>query len=103
MRRMLVSRISRRVLAEHHIALSKDFASRKQGLDYQRDHVGVIHTSLDVKESIDRCVEHLRSRPYDADHDLPKSANVTANWSEVVVDGHIDTRFAYIQEHLESA
>lgn len=24
-----------------------------------------------------------------------------APWSEVEVDGHVDTKFAYIQEHLE--
>lgn len=102
MRRMLVSRISRRVLAEHHIALSEDLQSRREGAKQPRpDHVGIIYTGLNVKDSIDRCAEYLRQRAFDIDHDIPALANTSAEWSEVTVDGHTDTTFPYIRGHLE--
>lgn len=99
MRRMLVSRISRRVLAEHHIALTKAFNYGHDGKPTPL-HVGIIHTGLNVKRSIERCSGILRSRPCDIDHDfLPEQS--TAEWSDVIIDGHLDTTFAYIREHLE--
>lgn len=99
MRRMLVSRISRRVLAEHHIALTKTFNTGQHG-NSTPTHVGIIHTGLNMKQSIERCTDILRKRPHDVDHDfLPEESS--AEWSEVVVDGHLDTTFAYIREHLE--
>jgi pyruvate dehydrogenase kinase 2/3/4 len=58
MRRMLVSRISRRVLAEHHLALSSAFHGRDHDPD-GGDHVGIIYTNLKVKDSIQRCVRYL--------------------------------------------
>lgn len=100
MRRMLVSRISRRVLAEHHIALSKDHQSQRDGTA-RPDHVGVIYTGLNVRESIERCTHYLRNRVFDVDCDMPEHCNIGAEWSEVVVDGHTDTQFPYIKEHLE--
>ncbi|KAI0698590.1 branched-chain alpha-ketoacid dehydrogenase [Cytidiella melzeri] len=101
MRRMLVSRISRRVLAEHHIALSRDLQSKRDGDNSRSDHVGIIYTSLNIKNSIDRCANYLRSRAFDVDRDTPDGSNTTANWSEIIVDGHTDTTFPYIPEHLE--
>jgi pyruvate dehydrogenase kinase 2/3/4 len=98
---MLVSRISRRVLAEHHIALSKDYNFRREGAAPHADHVGVIHTGLNIRESIERCTNYLRDRAFDIDHDLPSLSNTSAEWSEVIVDGHTETRFPYIKEHLE--
>ncbi len=99
MRRMLVSRISRRVLAEHHIALTKAF-NNGQNDDSIPTHVGIIHTGLNVKRSIERCTDILRQRPRDIDQDhLPEEP--AAEWSDVVIDGHLDTTFAYIREHLE--
>ncbi|KAF7292457.1 Protein-serine/threonine kinase [Mycena chlorophos] len=85
MRRMLISRISRRVLAEHHIALS-DMHSGKTSAAPE-PHVGIIFTALDVKRSLEKCVNILRNRG--------------KGWPEIVVDGHAHTRFAYIKEHLE--
>lgn len=100
MRRMLVSRISRRVLAEHHLALSKAFHEDRVGKVPSGAPVGIIHTGLNVKESVERCVAYLRSRPYDIDQDdIEGSADL--DWSEVIIDGHLDTTFAYIPSHLE--
>ncbi|KAI0650731.1 alpha-ketoacid dehydrogenase kinase [Trametes meyenii] len=98
MRRMLVSRISRRVLAEHHIALTKFVKSQDRSPQAHED-VGIISTELSVQNSIDRCVRYLRNRPRDVD--ISSGPLSDADWSEVVVDGHKDTRFAYIREHLE--
>ncbi|KAI0335479.1 alpha-ketoacid dehydrogenase kinase N-terminal domain-containing protein [Cubamyces sp. BRFM 1775] len=100
MRRMLVSRISRRVLAEHHIALTESVKSRGQSPQAQ-ESVGIICTGLQVQDSIERCVRYLRKRPRDIDEDILSGSLNDAEWSEVIVDGHKDTRFAYIREHLE--
>lgn len=101
MRRMLVSRISRRVLAQHHVALSQGFQSYSghEGKVPAGAPVGIIHTGLNIKESIERCVAYLRSRPYNIDQDFTGATQV--DWSTVVIDGQLDTTFAYIREHLE--
>ncbi|KAH7343820.1 alpha-ketoacid dehydrogenase kinase N-terminal domain-containing protein [Rhizoctonia solani] len=108
MRRMLVSRISRRVLAEHHLALTEGLA---QGdTSPQRAQVGIIHTALDVKASVLRCISLLQERPQGADanfetlHDIHPTnppAKSDWRWPEVILDGDLDTRFAYIKEHFE--
>lgn len=99
MRRMLVSRISRRVLAEHHIALSDIFAGRGQESSGE-PHVGIIFTGLNVKRSIERCVWLLRERPHNAEDHYGEGLKNTG-WPDVIVDGHLDTNFGYIREHLE--
>ncbi|KAJ7283626.1 branched-chain alpha-ketoacid dehydrogenase kinase [Mycena rebaudengoi] len=87
MRRMLVSRISRRVLAEHHIALS-EIHSGKQAVTHPGEpHVGIIFTGLNVKRCIEKCGRLLRER--------------SNGWPDIVIEGHLDTQFAYIREHLE--
>lgn len=98
MRRMLVSRISRRVLAEHHIALSEIHAGRRSHNEAE-PHVGIIFTCLHVKRSIEKCAQLLRERPFGIEDHYGESTN--ESWPEVVVDGHIETEFAYIREHLE--
>ncbi|EGO01932.1 hypothetical protein SERLA73DRAFT_132618 [Serpula lacrymans var. lacrymans S7.3] len=99
MSRMLVSRISRRVLAEHHIALSKSLEVTSTG-SQAGPRVGIIYTGLNLKRSIDRCAKLLRERPYDIEDDNGENVP-NRGWPEVVVDGHVDTKFAYIREHLE--
>lgn len=99
MRRMLVSRISRRVLAEHHIALS-DSVVRNHATSKEEGHVGIIYTGLNVEKSVQRCIALLRQLTHDSDD--PGSNNYKFRWPQVVVEGHIGTQFAYIREHLES-
>lgn len=99
MRRMLVSRISRRVLAEHHLALSSAFHGRDHDPD-GGDHVGIIYTNLNVKDCIQRCVRYLTN----AADQLPGEQNpgkIFLKTPEVVIDGQLDTEFSYIREHLE--
>ena len=101
MRRMLVSRISRRVLAEHHIALSDFIAGRNCGSSEEERHIGVIYTGLNVEKSVRRCTALLHQLARDSDDpECPNSRNI--RWPEVVIEGHTNTRFAYIREHLES-
>lgn len=98
MKRMLISRISRRVLAEHHLALSKSLGC--DSVNSEDPHIGIVFTGLDVKRSVDKCAYLLRSRSYGIEND---NGEVIPNkrWPEVVVEGQLDTRFAYIREHLE--
>jgi pyruvate dehydrogenase kinase 2/3/4 len=105
MRRMLVSRISRRVLAEHHLALSSAFHGRDHDPD-GGDHVGIIYTNLKVKDSIQRCVKYLT----EAADQSPSTSPVEEGRDpcqaffgrpNVVIDGQLDTEFSYIREHLE--
>ncbi|KIK98040.1 hypothetical protein PAXRUDRAFT_824312 [Paxillus rubicundulus Ve08.2h10] len=99
MRRMLVSRISRRVLAEHHVALTKSLGKNSFN-SHEDPHVGIIYTALNLKASIDKCVKLLRKRPRNAVNDKEESL-FNRGWPEVIVDGHLDAKFAYIREHLE--
>lgn len=94
MRRMLVSRISRRVLVEHHVALSKSFAGEDTDTDGE-GRVGLIYTGLDVEKSVKKCAGLLRELPGDLELERRNL------WPEVVVDGHLGTKFAYLKEHLE--
>jgi len=101
MRRMLVSRISRRVLAEHHIALSDSVAGSDYGSSEEERHVGIIYTGLNVEKSVRRCIALLHQLTHDSDDpEGPNNRNI--RWPEVVIEGHTGTQFAYIREHLES-
>ncbi|KAF9247070.1 alpha-ketoacid dehydrogenase kinase [Melanogaster broomeanus] len=99
MRRMLVSRTSRRVLAEHHVALTKSLGNNSSN-SHKDPHVGIIYTALNLKASIDKCVKLLRNRPHDIEDESGENVP-NRGWPEVIVDGHLDTTFAYIREHLE--
>jgi pyruvate dehydrogenase kinase 2/3/4 len=95
---MLISRISRRVLAEHHLALSDSFHGNVQEPGASEPHVGIIYTGLNVKRSIDKCTTLLEERL----HGFGENHCVSStHWPAVIVDGHLDTNFAYIKEHLE--
>lgn len=95
MRRMLTSRISRRVLVEHHIALSESFRQQRGETSTGERHVGIIYTGLSVIKSIQKCINILKERAH-------RVGTSSVLWPDVVVDGHLDTRFSYIREHLES-
>ena len=110
MRRMLVSRISRRVLAEHHIALSASFAnqpvqSSATDKSHHSDNVGIICTNLSVKSSIEHCVGLLKLRPHhviNLDREfIEHGGDPVEGWPEIVIDGHEGTCFSYIKEHLD--
>lgn len=99
MRRMLVSRISRRVLAEHHIALSETFMGRGRETNGE-PHVGIIFTGLDVKKCVERCTKLLSESALWSTDLRVYDGNETRK-PEVHIEGHLNTTFAYIREHLE--
>ena len=69
------------------------------------DRVGIIHRRLDVKSSIQRCIDLLQSEPdqyasrVGLDEEDVRDGEVVL--PKVTVDGHLDTRVAYIREHFE--
>jgi pyruvate dehydrogenase kinase 2/3/4 len=105
LRRMLVSRLSRRVLVEHHIALSDIMAGRIRHEDAETEggRVGIIWTALNVKNCMDKCIRWLKERPVDLGDDSWNTQGMPLpdQWPEIVIDGHLNTRFSYIREHLE--
>jgi hypothetical protein len=98
MRRMLISRISRRVLAEHHLALSDSYNGKVEESSTTEQHVGIIYTGLNVKQSIDKCTKLLKERSHHTDENYGVPST---HWPDVIVEGHLDTNFAYIKEHVE--
>ncbi|KDQ21018.1 hypothetical protein BOTBODRAFT_100797 [Botryobasidium botryosum FD-172 SS1] len=98
MRRMLVTRISRRVLVDHHVALSRAVA--KHGAVDSHQRIGIIYPNLDVKACIMQSVKHLKARPL-APLDITGIDSGDIPWPDVVIDGHVDTTFAYIKEHFD--
>lgn len=103
MRRMLVSRISRRVLAEHHLALSEGFAQREK-FQTSVENVGIIFTGLNVKRSLDKFIKLISSDAPGGIADRLRQDSVLRSLPklpEIVVDGEVDATFSYIREHLE--
>jgi len=98
MRRMLISRISRRVLAEHHIALSESFSGHGKTTNGE-PHVGIIFTGLNVKRSVEHCANLLNESPLWSAESFGSGTHTKR--AEVRIDGHLDTTFAYIREHFE--
>ncbi|KAG8856815.1 hypothetical protein FRB96_006319 [Tulasnella sp. 330] len=98
-RRMLVSRISRRVLSEHHIALTDTMAGRHP--DGTSGHVGIIYNDINVKATIDKCIDLLKERDRDESDDPEFYAISEDRWPIFELDGDLDTKVSYIREHLE--
>ncbi|KAK7716553.1 putative protein kinase [Botryosphaeria dothidea] len=97
---LLRSRISRRTIAEQHLALTETFHSpwhfpeAKLQLDPNMDSVGEIFLKCNAKEIVEHCAnatKDLMRKTYGSDIPLPK----------VKVEGHINATFPYILTHLE--
>lgn len=98
---LLRSRISRRVIAEQHLALTETyhspwhFPNAKKPLTAPEDEfVGEIFLKCNAKEVVQKCAATARDlvrEAYGPDVAIP----------EVVLQGHLDTTFAYIPSHLE--
>ncbi|CAL1703903.1 unnamed protein product [Somion occarium] len=82
------NRISVRLIAEQHIALSRTIETPKQ---YHDDHVGIVHMKCSPKDMIRMCGSFVR--------DLSE-ATLGAS-PEIIIDGDVDATFAYIPVHLE--
>ncbi|KAK0637801.1 (Pyruvate dehydrogenase (acetyl-transferring)) kinase 2 [Lasiodiplodia hormozganensis] len=97
---LLRSRISRRTIAEQHLALTETFHSpwhfpdAKFQLDPHMDSVGEIFLKCNAKEIVEHCAnttKDLMKKTYGPDIPLP----------DVKVEGHITATFPYILTHLE--
>ncbi|KAM0707695.1 hypothetical protein Q7P35_004342 [Cladosporium inversicolor] len=98
---LLRSRISRRVIAEQHLALTETFHapwhfpnSTKPLTAPEDDFVGEIFLRCNAKEIVEQCAataRNLMSQAYGPDVTIP----------DVVVKGHLDTTFPYIPSHIE--
>ena len=98
---LLRSRISRRVIAEQHLALTETFHSpwhfpnaKKSAMAPEDDFVGEIFLKCNAKEIIEKCADtatRLTKKAYGGDVTIPK----------VKIHGHLDTTFPYIASHIE--
>jgi hypothetical protein len=101
MNTLLRSRISRRVIAEQHLALTDTFHSpwhfpdaKKSPMAPEDDFIGEIFLRCNARELIEKCADIARAatkQAYGLDVVLP----------EIVVKGHLDITFPYIPSHLE--
>ncbi|KAF2201038.1 pyruvate dehydrogenase kinase [Delitschia confertaspora ATCC 74209] len=99
MNTMLRSRISRRVIAEQHLALTETFNSpwhfpHQSLLDPNTETVGEIFLRCNAKEIVEGCgktTSELVRRAYGINHPIP----------EIKIKGHLEATFPYILSHLE--
>jgi len=82
------NRIAVRLLAEQHIALSRDLQNPQSST---KDHIGVVHMACSPKQMIRMCSSFVS--------DLCE-ATLGAS-PEIIIDGDVDATFAYIPVHLE--
>ncbi|KAH8591437.1 putative pyruvate dehydrogenase kinase [Bisporella sp. PMI_857] len=97
MNTILRSRISRRVIAEQHLALTETFNSPWHFPDakpLEAEFVGEVFLKCNAKEVVERIgkeVQALAAAAYGASTILP----------EIKLEGHLDATFPYILSHLE--
>ncbi|KAI9807086.1 MAG: hypothetical protein M1825_005803 [Sarcosagium campestre] len=100
MNTLLRARISRRVIAEQHLALTETFNSpwhfpdAPAIQDPHGDYVGEVFLRCNAREVVERCgkaAQDLARDAYGPDARIPK----------IVLDGHLDATFPYILSHLE--
>jgi len=97
MNTILRSRISRRVIAEQHLALTETFHSPWHFPDakpLEAEFVGEVFLKCNAKEVVERCGKEVRSlaaAAYGPSTLIP----------EIRLEGHLDATFPYILSHLE--
>ncbi|KAG4030132.1 hypothetical protein MFRU_013g01550 [Monilinia fructicola] len=97
MNTILRSRISRRVIAEQHLALTETFHSHwhfPEGKPVEADFVGEVFLRCNAKEVVERVgreVQALMSATYGPSTIMP----------EIRLAGHLESTFPYILSHLE--
>ncbi|XXH00449.1 U3 snoRNP protein [Hypoxylon texense] len=97
MNTILRSRISRRVIAEQHLALTETFHSHwfSPGAKLSEgEFIGEVFIKCIAKDVIEHCAQAIQ--------DLARSANPPdTQIPEIRVSGHLDASFPYILSHLE--
>ncbi|KAK3403531.1 branched-chain alpha-ketoacid dehydrogenase [Sordaria brevicollis] len=97
MNTILRSRISRRVIAEQHLALTDTFHAPwfSPGAKLsESEFIGEVFLKCVAKEVVERCGQAIRDiaqRAYGPDVAIP----------EIKIDGHLEANFPYILSHLE--
>ncbi|ORX89265.1 alpha-ketoacid dehydrogenase kinase [Basidiobolus meristosporus CBS 931.73] len=89
MNETLRSRISRRVLAEQHIAISE--ALKNPSFEPQEDHIGIVRPRCIAHEIVRKCADLAKMEFKQAYGIAP----------EVHINGHLNTIFPYIPDHVE--
>jgi hypothetical protein len=87
MNETLQSRVSRRVLAEQHLCLSKEF----HGMESSSHQIGVVNSQCKAIDIVQRCVKKADELFMNSFDSLPP---------QVQIDGHLDATFTYIPEHI---
>lgn len=87
---MLRSRISRRVLADQHIAISSQYHDQLEHGPISDAHrfIGIIDTQFSMSECLTSTIQEL----------LPRATGVQ---TRIHVDGNKDVTFPYIPDHIE--
>ncbi|ODQ66003.1 hypothetical protein NADFUDRAFT_46557 [Nadsonia fulvescens var. elongata DSM 6958] len=106
MSKMLRSRISRRVIAEQHLSLTKSFRSGDGLEDKTSDFIGEVFLQCSAKETIDECYilatklvkEYHKSSTLSG---VPISTPSSLRLPELIIEGHTDTKFPYMKSHLD--
>ncbi|KGY15297.1 hypothetical protein PABG_11884 [Paracoccidioides brasiliensis Pb03] len=100
MNTLLRARISRRVIAEQHLALTDTFNApwhfpdSKDRTDLNTDFVGEVFLRCNAKEVVENCGNRARDL-------LKQSLGPDCQVPDVVVQGHLEATFPYILSHLE--
>lgn len=84
----LQSRVSRRVLAEQHLALSESFRGTKP----RPNMIGIVNTACKANEIVQHCA-NLSSNLFTNAFQVPPP--------RVIVDGDLNAKFTYIPDHIE--
>ncbi|KAJ1668636.1 [Pyruvate dehydrogenase (acetyl-transferring)] kinase 2, mitochondrial [Coemansia sp. RSA 1813] len=112
MNQMLISRISRRTLAEQHIALSEQFDDdlrvhlgllqstegfaqmRQAPKGFATQRIGIVRADCNAAQIVHECAHHVAGIYEDAYHLPPGTA------PQVIVEGHTDATFMCIPAHF---
>lgn len=96
----MAQRISRRVIAEQHLALTETYHSPRNSpdaqphFDYNIEYVGEVFLKCNAREVVQECgnlAKSLAAEAYGASCFLP----------EIVLGGHLDATFPYILSQLQ--
>ncbi|EEQ29042.1 kinase [Microsporum canis CBS 113480] len=99
MNTLLRARISRRVIAEQHLALTETFNSPwhfpdSTDRDMSADFVGEVFLKCNAKDVVERCGKLAR-------HLLRQTLGPDARIPQISIQGHLGATFPYILSHLE--
>ncbi|GAD96855.1 pyruvate dehydrogenase kinase, putative [Paecilomyces variotii No. 5] len=99
MNTLLRARISRRVIAEQHLALTETFNSpwhfpdSMARTDLNADFVGEVFLKCNAKEVVERCGKLAQ--------DLLRQSSGSDKIPDIIIQGHREATFPYILSHLE--